>query len=160
MPAVLPSLLILCGAATGCSDAPALPSGPSHPSGVPFADVTPADALRYVRPLDQVTRPDLLAEKPRFVFETAGTLCPETCAAEAWDGTTLSCLSVQHLPAGMVTLYVVDPARSGVNGNMHGAYRADSISFRGQLLHSGPCAQSTLPATCAILSISSSAAQR
>ena len=148
-------LLVPCVGLARCSDAQRLSPGPSHPSGVPFATVTPADQLRYVRPADQITRPDLVSNKPQFIFETAGTLCPQTCETEAWDGTTLSCLRIDHIPGDTVTLYVVDPARAGVNGSMHGAYRADSITFRGQALRSGPCTDSTTPATCAILSISS-----
>lgn len=153
------SLPVLCVALTGCGDAQRLAPGPSHPSGVSFASVTPADHLRYVRPSDQATRPDLLLEKPQFILQTSGTSCPQRCESETWDGTTLSCLRVEHLPADMITLYVVDPARAGVNGSIHGAYRADSITFRGQVLPSGPCTQSTIPATCAILTIASSTPQ-
>ncbi len=158
MRTVLPSLLTLCLVA-GCGDA-ASPSRPSPHKGSQFADITAADALHYVRPADQITRPDLVAQRPRFVFETDGTMCPQSCDAETWDGTTLSCVSISHVPADFVSIYVVDPARAGVNGNMHGAYRADSISFRGQPLRTGPCEQAGIPMTCAVLSINAASQGR
>jgi hypothetical protein len=151
MRAILPVLLaLLLGASCGGTD---LPSQPSAHKAVRFADITSADALQYVRPADQITRPDLVEQPPRFIFETDGTLCPQACDTEAWDGTTLSCVSIRHVPAEFLTLYVLDPARAGVNGNVHGAYRADSISFRGQPLRTGPCEEPGIPMTCAVLSI-------
>ena len=79
--------------------------------------------------------------------------CPQACDTEAWDGTTLSCVRIRHVPAELLTPYVLDPARAGVNGNIHGAYRADSISFRGQPLRTGPCEDAGIPMTCAVLNI-------
>lgn len=151
MRAILPVLLaLLLGASCGGTD---LPSRPSAHKALRFADITSADGLQYVRPGDRITRPDLVGQPPRFIFETDGTLCPQACDTEAWDGTTLSCVSIRHVPAERVTPYVIDPARAGVNGDTHGAYRADSISFRGQPLRAGACEEPGIPMTCAMLSI-------
>ena len=108
---------LLLGASCGGTD---LPSRPSAHKALRFADITSADALQYVRPADQmITRPDREGQPPRFIFETDGTLCPQACDTEAWDGTTLSCVSIRHVPAELVTMYVIDPARAGVNGSIH-----------------------------------------
>jgi hypothetical protein len=144
------TLSVSLPAACGGAGSPAAPS----PGGVRrFADITPADALRYVRPAALITRPDVAGMSPRFVFETSHSPCPLQCEAEVWDGTMSTCTSVSHVPADSVTLYVIDPARAHVQGRTHAAYASDSIYFRGRLLPTGPCALTEIPATCAVLSI-------